>query len=287
MKITVLAENKVYEETLVAEHGLSILVESGEHSILFDAGQSGKTFENAEKLGIDLDKIDFAVLSHGHYDHAGGFPKFRILNNEAKIYIHKDAICSSYALETDGSLEDFDCGIDWICDCGDNNLGTNSDSNRQYVPNGIIYTDGPIWINEDIVISGSVPERHREAHTEEFARIIDGKTVIDEMNHEQFLGIRENGKVYLFTGCSHNGPKSVIDYGRELFDCEDIEALIGGMHMGSLIPSECEVAVEAIRNTGIEKIVPLHCTGLNAIFEFKRRMGENCLIIGVGDSREL
>ena len=35
-KITTLAENSVYGKGLQGEHGLSLLVEAGEHKVLFD-----------------------------------------------------------------------------------------------------------------------------------------------------------------------------------------------------------------------------------------------------------
>ncbi len=367
MKITILAENKVYEEYLLAEHGLSLLIEVGGdgkspnndtpqgnslqndppqydsfqgkspnndtpqgHSsqgaslqdsspqgsslndspltILFDAGQSSKTIDNAKLLGVDLKTVDFAMLSHGHFDHCGGFPEFRRMNSAAKLYIHKDAICSSYAVEADGALEDFDCGVDWIgetdkiqfdCrydknnlngdkvyndkDCNDNDSKDKCRLIRESVPSNISFTDGPLWINDDIVISGTIPKKYRQAHTEEFARIVDGEVVIDEMDHEQFLGIRENGKVTLISGCSHNGPEAVINYGKEIFGCDEIETLIGGMHMGALSIEQCEPIVDSLLKTGVKRVIPLHCTGMNAIFEFKRRLGDNCTFMNVGD----
>ena len=37
-----------------------------------DTGQSGAFFDNAEKMGVSLDKLDALLLSHAHYDHVGG-----------------------------------------------------------------------------------------------------------------------------------------------------------------------------------------------------------------------
>ena len=57
----------------IAEHGLCFLVEAEGKKLLFDTGQSAKTLVNIHKLGIDLEAVDYAVISHGHYDHAGGY----------------------------------------------------------------------------------------------------------------------------------------------------------------------------------------------------------------------
>lgn len=46
-KITTLAENSVYGKGLQGEHGLSLLVEAGEHKVLFDTGASDLFLRNA------------------------------------------------------------------------------------------------------------------------------------------------------------------------------------------------------------------------------------------------
>src|SRR5215472_3187199 len=63
---------------LRAEHGFSALVtvRTGHTSstLLFDTGASPDTLAvNAERLGIDVGGLQGVVLSHGHFDHAGGF----------------------------------------------------------------------------------------------------------------------------------------------------------------------------------------------------------------------
>ena len=62
---------------LRAEHGFSALVTvrrgSNDTTLLFDTGLSPDAMVvNADRLGIDLSAIQAVVLSHGHFDHAGG-----------------------------------------------------------------------------------------------------------------------------------------------------------------------------------------------------------------------
>ena len=64
---------------LVAEHGFAALVTARRandtHTLLFDNGVSPNGLgDNLERLGIDSGAIEAVVLSHGHFDHAGGFP---------------------------------------------------------------------------------------------------------------------------------------------------------------------------------------------------------------------
>lgn len=63
--------------TCCAHHGLSLLITAhlgnARRILLFDAGPEGATFmRNADILGVDFSAVEAVVLSHGHWDHAGG-----------------------------------------------------------------------------------------------------------------------------------------------------------------------------------------------------------------------
>ena len=87
MKIFTLIENtNLKNSELYSEHGISFYIEMPEKNFIFDCGQSMLAFKNAEKLNINLKKINFVVLSHSHYDHAGGFPSLLKYITPKKIY---------------------------------------------------------------------------------------------------------------------------------------------------------------------------------------------------------
>ena len=101
IKITTLSENTAPARGILAEWGLSILVEADDKTILFDCGQSISVVSNALKLGIDLSKIDVIVLSHGHYDHTGGLRDvLRSMRKEIQIVAHPDVWQSKYVKRT-------------------------------------------------------------------------------------------------------------------------------------------------------------------------------------------
>ena len=79
------------ENGLHQDFGFSCVVQYGEKTILFDAGTNIDKFKhNIKKLKINLKKIDIAVLSHGHYDHMGGFDYLFKVNPKIKIYLPND-----------------------------------------------------------------------------------------------------------------------------------------------------------------------------------------------------
>src|SRR5215813_3450059 len=71
--------------------GYSALVEySGKH-ILFDTGNNAEIFaQNVKVSGVDLKKLDFAVISHRHGDHTGGISYLLTVNPQVKIFAPKE-----------------------------------------------------------------------------------------------------------------------------------------------------------------------------------------------------
>jgi len=80
---------------LWAEQGLSLWVEVSEGRkktrILYDFGTSGQVLlHNVKILGIDLERLDFLVLSHGHADHYGGLARV-LRKTDKKLILHPEA----------------------------------------------------------------------------------------------------------------------------------------------------------------------------------------------------
>ncbi len=63
---------------LRTEMGVSYLIETDEHRILFDVGQNAQQESpsplelNMQALGVSLQSIDTIFISHNHFDHVGG-----------------------------------------------------------------------------------------------------------------------------------------------------------------------------------------------------------------------
>ena len=84
MRIVTLSENTAARMGLLAEWGISILVEVDGLKTLLDTGASNSVVYNAPLLGIDLSAIDKIVLSHGHSDHTGGLREILLSRGRKK-----------------------------------------------------------------------------------------------------------------------------------------------------------------------------------------------------------
>ena len=91
LRITLLVDHTASSPELETEHGLSFLIEVGDDVILFDAGASGASFRNAERLGVPWRRVSRIVLSHGHNDHTGGLLQAMEAAPGAQLFLHPHA----------------------------------------------------------------------------------------------------------------------------------------------------------------------------------------------------
>lgn len=270
MRFRFLMENKTDGPGCVAEHGLSVYIEAQGKKLLFDTGASELFVRNAKALGVDLGEAEALIISHGHYDHTGGVPVFCEINQNAPVYIHKNAFYETYGVKH-GKMEQRTSGIRW------------TKEERERIEPRLCLTDQAQWLSENIVISGTIPKIEGYAPTETFyRRLADGSYEADPMDHEQLLAIREPEGLYVFSGCSHRGVVPAIRFARKLFGGERIAALIAGMHLYSAEAEMRRKVVEQVVSEEMDLVMPVHCTGIEAICDLKAALGDRCIAAVAG-----
>lgn len=269
MKIINLIENTAGEKGCLFEHGLSFYVETGGHKILVDAGAGDAFLQNAEKLGVEVERVDTVILSHGHYDHAGGILAFAEKNPEARIFLSRLA-GESYFHEKDGKLRYI--GID---------------PRIMELPQAE-FTDGDRKIDDGIFLFGGVtgrllwPSGNRELKVKR-----DGDYCQDEFLHEQYLVLEEGNKRVLMSGCAHNGILNILNRYREIFG-SDPDAVISGFHMQKKSGYQ-EEDLAVIKEIGRELkkkstvFYTGHCTGEIPFRLLKEQMGSQLIYVHSGD----
>lgn len=261
MLIKTLVENTSISEEFGSEHGLSLYIETQKRKILFDVGASNLFLQNAKKLGVNIDEVDYLVISHGHNDHGGGLKTFLEENTKAEVFIHDHAFEKHYAMRPNNK-------IDFI------GLDEDLKENKQ-----IILTSDRFFISKGIQVFSNVlqkearPRSNRGLLTEDNDKIVD-----DNFNHEQNLVIEEEGKTLLVTGCSHNGIVNILEHFYNL-EGHMPDYVIGGFHLSSR--SGGNASFDEINRIGqylLEtkaKYYTCHCTGIEAFNQLKTIMGEN------------
>lgn len=263
MQITVLMEDTCQNPACEYEHGLSLYIEAKGYKILVDTGASDKTISNAAKLGVDLSETDFVVLSHGHYDHAGGIPGFRKINEKAVIYMQRTALDEYYHAER--------------------YIGVDPAIGR--LPK-IAFLTGDLEIAGDIsILTGFIGNRFRPGSNLGLTRRVDGQDVQDDFAHEQCLVIHGEKKL-LVSGCAHNGILNILDrYTSQYGGMPDV--VISGFHMmkKTAYTQEEEETIlktaEELYRTGAVYYTG-HCTGQQAIDLMKPVMGDRLIQIHCG-----
>ena len=249
MKLVTLMENTTACDNLRCEHGLSLYLETGDHKILFDAGQSSAFAENAEKLGVDLREVDFAVLSHGHYDHGGGLERFLEINKTAPVYI------SSHAFEPHYSANGY-IGLD---------LQLQGGEQLRPVAEETVLAEGITLYQLDVVPADTAGLEMEE----------QGQRKPDDFRHEQYLQVEEGGKRILISGCSHKGILQIMEAFRP-------DILVGGFHFMK-ITEEAKLAEAAKKLLEYDTIYYTgHCTGLTQYAYLKSVMGDQLHYIATG-----
>ena len=258
MKVTVLADN-IDGENLKGEWGLSHLIEYGDRTILLDAGLSGLFAENAEKLGIDLEKVDFAVLSHAHDDHANGFDVFFEINSHAPLYVARE------------------CGEDCY-DLGDDGYAYAG------IPRGflerhaerIIRAEADMMIDTGVRLLGhTTPDLEKVGLAEKmYLKRGEDEYIPDDLRHEQSLIFELDDGVAVFNSCSHAGADNIVNEAIRVYPDRKIKAVIGGFHLFNKSDEYVRAFARRLRNTGVESIYTGHCTGDKAMAILREELGD-------------
>ena len=263
--------------TLLAEHGFSVLVrvftQNKVHEILMDAGLStGCMLYNARQLDYDLREVEAMVLSHGHYDHTGGLRAFlEDASRQVPLIVHPYAFLRrrrNYPPAEPSELPKLDAvtlkkaGADILMRKGPSALAA-----------------GHLLVTGEI--GRSVPFEKEHPGTEVWA---DGRWVPDRIADDQALviNVRDKGLVVI-SGCAHAGIINTIEYARKITGTDRVHAVMGGFHLP--VPAFGPVirpTIDAIQRIGPDHIVPMHCTGHDAICRFMAAMPEQCILNTVG-----
>jgi 7,8-dihydropterin-6-yl-methyl-4-(beta-D-ribofuranosyl)aminobenzene 5'-phosphate synthase len=275
IRITTLSENTAGTGIVLAELGLSILIETDTMNILLDTGQSLSTSYNTDILGVDLSKVDKIVLSHGHGDHTGGLRLvLQKMRKEVEIIAHPDIWTAKY----------------------DHRRG------RAYRYIGIPYqradleslgarfnlTTKPVKITENIMTTGEIPMITNFEHIDPDLFVKEGTDFKpDKLLDDQALIINTEQGLVVIPGCAHRGLINTLYHAQQITGMKQIAMVLGGSHLIAATEGQIWFTIAALKELKVQKVGVSHCTGLPAVAIMAQEFGENFFFNNTGNRIDL
>jgi 7,8-dihydropterin-6-yl-methyl-4-(beta-D-ribofuranosyl)aminobenzene 5'-phosphate synthase len=144
-----------------------------------------------------------------------------------------------------------------------------------------------------VYLPSSFPQRfkddikHKNANVvsvDEPMEICKGVYSSGEMGHgirEQCLILKTREGLVIITGCAHPGIVNMVKHAKKWFK-DEIYLVIGGFHLMGDNEREVKEIIAELRQIGVKKIAPSHCTGEGPIELFKKAWGQDFLRSGCG-----
>ncbi|GAC1598071.1 MAG: MBL fold metallo-hydrolase [Acidimicrobiales bacterium] len=246
---------------LMAEHGFSALVTARRgtvsHTVLFDTGVSPDGLAtNMERLGISASDIEAIVLSHGHFDHAGGFPGLSRLRGRGGLPLTLHPLAFSHRRIVAPGMSPFEIPTLSRTSLASEGFEVIERRWPSALLDGMILVTGEIDRTTDFEQGMPFHERLGDNGWEPDPLITDDQAIV--------VRVRGLGTVVL-TGCGHAGAVNIARHAMRLTGTDTLHALMGGFHLsGAAFEPIVEPTVAALVELGPALLVPAHCTGWKA-----------------------
>lgn len=264
-QITVLYDAFGKTSTMRKDWGFAALVEYGDKRILFDTGNNAEIFaHNVEAKGIDLTKLDFAVVSHRHGDHTSGLNHLLKVNPGVKIYAPQENF-GVFGAALPGTFY----------------------KRNESLPSEMRYFDGKP--PETLRFGSPWPEGNFTwvSKTTEIMPgfnliLLNGTWGADLEVKEISLAIDTPDGIVLIVGCGHPTIEKIIEAAKSATN-KPIHLVLGGTHLLPANDDQIRSIASSLRdNWNVRFIAPVHCTGEPAFAILKESFGDRYVYAGLG-----
>ncbi|WP_279284750.1 MBL fold metallo-hydrolase [Clostridium thermarum] len=187
--------------------------------LLFDTCKTGNFIKNAEKLDADLNNLRYVILSHGHYDHSGGFEKLvDKVKTSYKLIVGKGFFNNKYKFIEEGTYK-------YIGNSFYEEFVNKNNIPIKYVKEDIYY------ITKNIMIFANFKRNNDfEIISDKFKIKQDENFVLDNFSDEIVLGVKTDKGFMVILGYSHIGIINILETIIERTGIP-IYGVIGGTHL--------------------------------------------------------
>ena len=249
----------------IGEWGFSALVETSGRRILFDTGSRPETvLQNARELKIDLSGVTDVVLSHHHGDHVGGLIALkRELAKQNPNAVKKAYVGAGIFRSRVGAQ------------AGESNEALLLKKRYEELGGSFVVIDRPIELLPGVWLTGPVPRTHPERNWSVMRKIRsdDGSLAEDNLPEDMSLVIDSNKGLVLISGCGHAGIINTLEYARQKVRATHIHAALGGFHLFEADSATLDWTADKLKAMGVQNLLGAHCTGIEAVFGLRQRLG--------------
>lgn len=266
-QVTILFDAFGGDAALKQDWGFAALVEYGGKRVLFDTGNNGETFaHNVKAKGVDLTKLDFAVMSHRHGDHTSGINHLLKVNPGVKIYVPQEnfgvfgaALPGTFYRRNEALPADM------------RYYGGKSQETLRF---GTPWPEANFsWVTKTTEV---MPGFH--------LILLNGKWGVDLEVKEVSLAIDTPDGLVLIVGCSHPTIEKIVEEAKAATG-KNVHLIVGGTH---LLPAKDDqiaaIATNLRDNLKVNYIAPGHCTGEPAFAALKDAFGDKYVYAGLGST---
>jgi len=273
LKLTTLCENTTTRIEFLGEWGLSILIEYKGEAVLLDTGLGDSLIPNSMRAGVDLNRINQVVISHGHKDHTGGMRAFlKAKAGTTEVIAHPDIWNKKYAMRPEVSGDQYHfVGFPFI------------NEELEYLGARFNLSRNPVWLNEEMVTTGEVPliTSFEKVDRNLYLKTAQGM-VPDPLMDDQALIIKTPKGLVVVLGCAHHGMINTLIRARQITGVENIYMVVGGTHLLRANKEQLDHTCSKLEEFGVERIGISHCTGMPAAVAIFERFTDNFFFNNAG-----
>jgi 7,8-dihydropterin-6-yl-methyl-4-(beta-D-ribofuranosyl)aminobenzene 5'-phosphate synthase len=98
--------------------------------------------------------------------------------------------------------------------------------------------------------------------------------------------IKTGAGLAVICGCAHPGIVEIVQHAKTTFN-SDVHLIIGGFHLKDHTAEEARNIILKLKELGVRRIIPFHCTGRIAQRLFTKEYGQDCIMINEGQAIEV
>jgi 7,8-dihydropterin-6-yl-methyl-4-(beta-D-ribofuranosyl)aminobenzene 5'-phosphate synthase len=270
--------------TLAGEWGLSLHLQS--HSAgrtaqyLLDFGYTSEILlRNFNLLGIEPERLNGLILSHGHRDHYGGLAGFVAqcrdrMREDLQLFVGGEetfrekwvgsrdedplpwGALDRAALEA-ARLEAVCCEAAHALDGPFTTGHITRQSFERVLPNTLVEPTAADHFTEEERRGRLVPDRHPDEHATCY--VVQGRGLV------------------VISSCSHCGVLNAIRTAMAVSGVDKLHAVLGGFHLGVAPPDYVEHTIAELKTLAPDVVIPMHCTGRAFIAKMRTEMPDQLI----------